>query len=130
MGTRIKFQMVQTTQAFVIATNRMDEPIVASFAANWLLLRVAAAHAINSRPARDVINNQDHPVNEMGKALILPNDIFAWITTIMPQAKTNESMAVSRGIPSMALLVFSSTSWSRTNGENSNGLGLNAIIAV
>lgn len=34
MGNRIKFQTVQTTNAFAIAANRIDEPMVASFAAS------------------------------------------------------------------------------------------------
>ena len=33
IGNRIKFQIVHTTQAFVMTTNRMDDPNVANFVA-------------------------------------------------------------------------------------------------
>ena len=65
IGTRMKFHMVQTTDALMIVTSRIDEPTIANLEAKSLLSCVAATHAMNSSPARHVSNNQDHPVNDM-----------------------------------------------------------------
>lgn len=73
----MKFQMVHTTHAFVTATKRSDEPIVAKNFPKVRNLYVVAPHAANSNPARRVSNNHDHPVKEIGNAPILPSDSFA-----------------------------------------------------
>ena len=83
---------------------------------------------MNSSPARDVSNNQDHPVNEMGKAPMEPSVIFATTMTNTPQMEMSKSMAVAVGIP--IKYVSSSSSAKRTDGGNSNGSGLNKTIAV
>jgi hypothetical protein len=70
IGNRTKFQMVQTTVAFVIATSLNEEPNVANIIEMRLYLSYMI-HAPNSNPARDVNSIQDHPVNEMKNAATL-----------------------------------------------------------
>ncbi len=72
----MKFQIVQTTQAFVIATNRIDDPIVAKVDAICIWSFVKATQAMSSSPARDASKNQDHPVNEIGNAPREPSFIL------------------------------------------------------
>ncbi len=128
IGRRIKFQIMQTTQAFVIVTSRIDDPINAKADARRMRLFVKATQAMNSSPARDVSNNQDHPVNEIGKARREPNFILPNITTETPQTEMIKSMAVPLGIP--IICASSSSSAKRTTGGNSSGLGLSWKIAV
>ena len=64
IGSRMKLYMVQTTDALMIVTSRIDEPTIANLEAKSLLSCVAATHAMNSSPARHVSNDQDHPVKD------------------------------------------------------------------
>mmetsp|Transcript_9513 Transcript_9513/g.15755 ORF Transcript_9513/g.15755 Transcript_9513/m.15755 type:complete len:107 (+) Transcript_9513:707-1027(+) len=77
IGSKMKFHTVQTTHAFVTATKRIEEPIVAKNFPKARNLCVVAAHAANSIPARRESNNQDQPVKEIGKAPMLPRVNFA-----------------------------------------------------
>jgi hypothetical protein len=63
IGSRIKFQIMHTTKAFVNVTSRIEDPMAAIFVASSILLYLdAKTQAENSSPARDVSKIQDHPV--------------------------------------------------------------------
>ena len=120
--------MVKVTQALVMTTSLIDDPIVANVDARIACLFVAAAHVMNSSPARDVSNIQDQPVNDIGNAPMEPSFIFAMIMTNTPQTKMNKSMAVALGIP--MINAFSTASADSTKGGKSNGIGLKTRMDV
>ena len=63
IGKRMKFHIVQTTNALVNVTSRIEDPRVAIFVASCILLYLDAnTQAKHSNPARDVNSIQDHPV--------------------------------------------------------------------
>mmetsp|Transcript_2097 Transcript_2097/g.3036 ORF Transcript_2097/g.3036 Transcript_2097/m.3036 type:complete len:140 (+) Transcript_2097:405-824(+) len=98
IGNKMKFHIVQTTHALVMATRRIEEPIIANNLPKARNSCVVAAHAANSIPARLESSNQDQPVKEIGKAPMLPSVILACATTIMPQRKIDRSAAAVFGI--------------------------------
>jgi hypothetical protein len=91
-------------------------------------LSVNATLAMNSSPARDVSNYQDHSVNKIRKACREQNFILPNTATKTPQTEMIKLMAVLLGIP--IIYASSSSSMKRTTGRNSSGLSLSWKIAM